>query len=203
MSPEERTVRVDCRLVIFDMDGTLLLPKLDFDLIRREIGLDGGPILEAMRGMRPAARARTEAILRRHEDRAASSSVLQPGAAEVVAAVRQAGIPAVLMTRNSLRSVRAFSERHGIEFDMFRTRDDGPMKPSPEPVIEVCRRLRVDPRDAWVVGDFHFDIICGAAAGSTTVLLLDTARERPDWADEADIVIHRLPELLPHLGLER
>ena len=36
--------------VIFDLDGTLTEPFLDFDLIRREIGLtpDDGGILEAM-----------------------------------------------------------------------------------------------------------------------------------------------------------
>ena len=28
------------RLVIFDMDGTLTLPVIDFDLIRKEIGIE-------------------------------------------------------------------------------------------------------------------------------------------------------------------
>ena len=34
--------------VIFDLDGTLLHTELDFDLIRQQIGIDSGPVLEAL-----------------------------------------------------------------------------------------------------------------------------------------------------------
>ena len=40
--------------VFFDMDGTLLDSRLDFDLIRNELGLAGTPILEAMESMTDA-----------------------------------------------------------------------------------------------------------------------------------------------------
>ena len=46
------------RAVIFDMDGTLTKPCLDFDAIRAEMGLSGEPILEAMARMTPDERAR-------------------------------------------------------------------------------------------------------------------------------------------------
>jgi len=197
----QRSTSTPCKAVIFDMDGTLTRPALDFDEIRREIGLGNGPILEALPGMTIDQRARAEAILRRHEDRAAAGSELQPGAADVVAAVRASGMNAALMTRNSARSVKVFQSRHGIDFDLLRTRDDGPMKPSPEPILAICRSLGVAPEETWSIGDFHYDILCGAAAGSTTVLLLDPNADRPRWADEADHVIHALPELLTHLGL--
>ncbi len=197
----ERTARTSCQAVIFDMDGTLTRPALDFDEIRKEIGAGNGPILEALAGMSVEPRARGEDILQRYEDHAAAESVLQPDAARVVAAVRAAGIPAALMTRNSTRSVEVFQARHAIDFDWVRTRDDGPVKPSPEPILDICRSLGVAPRGTWAVGDFHYDILCGAAAGGTTVLLLDRDVVRPSWADEADHVIYGLAELLGHLGL--
>lgn len=196
-----RTAPTSCKAVIFDMDGTLTRPALDFDEIRRDLGLGRGPILESLAGLSVDRRTRAEAALRRHEDRAAAESELQPGAARVVASVRAAGMSAALMTRNSARSVRIFQARHGIEFDLLRTRDDGPTKPSPEPILDICRSLGVAPGETWSVGDFHYDILCGAAAGGTTVLLLDPDGERPDWADEADHVIHALRELLTHLGI--
>ena len=38
--------------VIFDLDGTLTIPLLDFNRIRQEIGIsDGFPILEALATM--------------------------------------------------------------------------------------------------------------------------------------------------------
>jgi HAD superfamily hydrolase (TIGR01549 family) len=187
--------------VIFDLDGTLTRPFLDFDLIRHEIGLPRGPILEAVARLPPPEQARAGAILERHEEEAAAASTLQEGAAEVVEAVRAAGMPVALMTRNSRRSVQRFQARHGIRFDLVRTREDGPVKPSPAPVFDICSALGVSSRQSWVVGDFHFDILCGAAAGARTVLLLDAAGPRPPWADEADFVIHRLHELLVHMGL--
>lgn len=89
------------RVVIFDMDGTLTRPVLDFDRIREEIGLARGPILEAVLSMPPTDRARAESILSHHESAAAASSELQPYAEEVVERIRAAGHPTVLMTRNS------------------------------------------------------------------------------------------------------
>lgn len=202
MSTERSTAPVR-RVVIFDMDGTLTRPYLDFDLMREEIGLEPGPVLESVLAMSPEDRMAAEAILQRHEDEAAAASELQPGAAEVVAAVREAGMSAALMTRNSRRSVDMVLGKHGLSFDLIRTREDGAMKPSPEPIFDICRRLNTDARQSWSVGDFHYDILCGAAAGSTTVLLWPADGARPDWASEANHVIGDLRELLPLMGIVR
>ena len=92
MNPQVQSESPRVGVAIFDMDGTLTKPQLDFDRIRQEIGLDGVPILEAMEAMSPEERARTEAILHRHEAEAAATSELQLGAARVVSAIRDAGI---------------------------------------------------------------------------------------------------------------
>ncbi len=196
------------RAVLFDLDGTLTKPYFDFDAIRREIGLpihrrDAGatlPILESLERMTAADRARVEAILHRHEERAAAESELQEGAVEVLAAIRARGVPLGLMTRNSRRSVETVIGKHGLAFDAVRTREDGPTKPSPEPVLAMCRRLKVAPESAWVVGDFEFDVLSGNAAGATSVLMIGDAPV-PAFASRADHVIRRLRELLPLLRL--
>jgi HAD superfamily hydrolase (TIGR01549 family) len=154
-----------------------------------------------MERMPPAARRRAEAILHRHEASAAATSDLQPGADEVVAALRRHRWPIALMTRNSRDSVRQFLERHRLTFDVVRTREDGRIKPDPGPVHDICEALGGRGEDAWVVGDFHFDILCGRAAGSRTVLYLEPLLPRPEWADEADYCISHLPDLLGILGL--
>jgi HAD superfamily hydrolase (TIGR01509 family) len=188
--------------VIFDMDGTLTRQNLDFGVIKQEIGLGPEPVLESMARMGLADRARAEEILERHEAAAAARSELQPCAGYVVNAIRSRGIAAVLMTRNSRKSVEMFQTRHGLTFDLVWTRENGPMKPSPEPVLLICRELGVRPSAAWMVGDFRFDIICGAAAGARTVLFVEAGQERPDWAAEADYVIDDLRALLVHMGIE-
>ncbi|MCK5272001.1 MAG: hypothetical protein KAJ52_05470, partial [Sedimentisphaerales bacterium] len=60
--------------VIFDLDGTLTQPYLDFDQIRSEIGNIDGPILEAMEQMPPPQRRKALEILHRHEQEAAENS---------------------------------------------------------------------------------------------------------------------------------
>lgn len=189
------------RLVIFDMDGTLTKPVLDFDRIREEIGLPKEPILEAVMQLPPEDRARAEAILLRHEASAAAESELQPGAERTISAIRGARIPIALMTRNTRASTRAFQDRHGLTFDLIRTREDGPMKPSPEPVLTICRAFDAQPTATWVIGDFHYDLLCANAAGATSVLLWDDGQTRPPWSVEARYVITALPQLLALLGL--
>lgn len=188
--------------IIFDMDGTLTRPNLDFDVIRRAIGVPTGPVLEAIRLMPGDRRAEAEAILEKHEARAAETYELQDHAAEVVAAVRENGVRAALMTRNSRRSMQVFLDKHGLRFDLTWSREDGPMKPSPEPIHLICRRLGVEAGATWSIGDFYYDIVCGRAAGAKSILLLTPDQPRPDWAGEADHVIASLAELLAMMGIE-
>ncbi len=189
--------------VIFDLDGTLTVPYFDFDAIRREIGLPTTPrtpILEAMDAMTPAERDRCEVILIKHEEKAAQESELWDDTLTVLDAIRRAGLPLGLLTRNSRRSVDIVLAKHGLAFDCIHTREDGPIKPSPEPVLMICRTLSAEPTKAWVVGDYLFDLMSGNAAGATTVLMAGNGTV-PDFADQADHVIRRLSELLPLLRL--
>ncbi|MCB9851506.1 MAG: HAD family hydrolase [Phycisphaerales bacterium] len=192
---------VDCQLVIFDMDGTLTRPNINFDEIRAAIGLDGEPILEALAKMPPADRARADAILQEFEDRAADGSELQPHALEVVAAIRESGRPAALMTRNTRRSVDIVMRRHRLDFDFIRTRDDGINKPAPDPVLDICRHFRVAPASTWVIGDYHFDIQCANAAGAISVHLAEAFETLPPWSNEARHIVKSLLEFSRLLGI--
>jgi HAD superfamily hydrolase (TIGR01549 family) len=189
--------------VIFDLDGTLTEPYFDFDAIRREIGLPTEPktpILEALEQMTADQRARAEEILHRHEEEGARASELREQAWEVVEAIRRRSIPVGVLTRNSRRSLETFIVRHGLEFDCLYAREDGPIKPSPESVLDICRRLGVSPATAWVVGDHQFDLQAGNSAGATTVLMIGEG-PRPDFAHRADYVIRRLKDLLCLLSI--
>ena len=180
--------------VIFDFDGTLTKPYLDFDAIRAEIGVSG-LILEAVAEMDPAARERAEAVLLRHEREAARHATLQEGAVEVIHACRANGHPVAILTRNARPSVDLVLRNYGLTIDALRTREDGAIKPSPEPILSICEELRADPKLSWMVGDHLLDLTTGRTAGCHTVLLVGD-RPLPDFADRADHVIHRLTELL-------
>jgi HAD superfamily hydrolase (TIGR01549 family) len=184
--------------IIFDLDGTLTRPYLDFDAMRAEIGVTG-PILEAIAAMSPTDRARAEAILLRHEWDAARNATLYDGAVEVVGECRRRGHRTAVLTRNARIIVDYLVERFGFGLDAIRTREDGAVKPSAEPVLSICEQLHADPAASWVVGDFLFDIMSGRAAGARTVLMIGD-NPAPDFASQADHVIRRLRDLLPLLA---
>ncbi len=180
--------------VIFDLDGTLTKPYLNFDLIRAEIGITSGPILEAVYAMSPSERARAETILMRHEWEAAHNCELHEGAVEIVAQFRRKGHPVALLTRNTRPVVEHILDMHGFRFDAIRTREDGAIKPSAEPVFSLCEELGAGLAQSWVVGDYLFDLQSGRSAGTRTVLMIGDDK-LPSFASLADHVIRRLLEL--------
>jgi len=181
--------------VIFDLDGTLTKPYLDFDAIRRELGIERGPILEAIAKMDTAALREAEVILLRHEWEAAKNATMYEGAVETVAECRARGYGAAILTRNARAVVDFILAEHGFVVDAIRTREDGAIKPSAEPVLSICRQLDAEPSRSWMVGDYLFDILSGKAAGTRTVLMIGDSAE-PDYAKQADYVIRGLSELL-------
>lgn len=182
------------RGVIFDMDGTLTMPHMDFQALRRELGIAAGDIVDYMRSVSGAEKERVEAILHRFEEDAAVNAELQPGASEVIVALRARGIKVGLLTRNSRRSVETVCAKFELTFDATVTREDAPHKPSPEPVLKLAQLWGLPPAEMMMVGDYVYDLRCGHNAGAKAVLLVNG--NVPEWAHEADAVIHRLDELM-------
>lgn len=180
--------------VIFDLDGTLTVPHLDFDAIRREIGGISGPILEAMLAMSADDRRRCETILHRYELDAAENSQLNPGAHKLLERLQSENRRVGLLTRNRHDSVERICRIHGLSFDAVVTREDGPAKPDPFGVYLACETMKVDPKQACVVGDYVFDLTAGRRAGSISVLL-STNENYAEFVHEADYVIADLDEM--------
>ena len=180
------------RALLFDMDGTLTRPTLHFGRIQREIGLPP-PLLENMLQLEKGERReRAFHLLEKFENEAAISSELNPGALAILERLEREHIPRGLITRNSRRSVEVTLSRHGIRFDAIRTRDDGPVKPDPSAILEICRELRVRPEESLLVGDYKYDIEAGKRAGSRTGLL--TNGTPPEFLTEVspDFIIETL-----------
>jgi beta-phosphoglucomutase-like phosphatase (HAD superfamily) len=152
------------------MDGTLTEPYLDFEAIRREMGVAPGRwLLEAIAAMPPPSARRPRRSCTATKNPPATNSTLNPGCDELIAWVREQKLPTALITRNSRASAACVLQRHGLEFDVLITRDDGKFKPDPDPLLLACDRLGMSPADAWMIGDGSHDIIAGRAAGCPTV----------------------------------
>ena len=179
---------------IFDLDGTLTLPQLDFAAIRAEMGITDGPILEELEALAPAQAETARKVLEAHEEKAAITSRLQAGARELLDELRRRNIPTAILTRNSRRSLDTVIKKHHLQVNETLSREEAPVKPSPEPVLLLCRRLGTEPANTLVTGDYIFDIESANRAGAISVLLLNQNNSR--FSEQADLKIGHLEEIL-------
>ena len=76
-------------------------------------------------------------------------------------------------------------------------RDGIAHKPSPEPLVSICKQLNVDVKNSIMIGDTELDIQCGKNAGSLTCGVLYGYRTRELIEKEnPDFIIKTLPEIL-------
>lgn len=187
------------RAVLFDMDGTLTAPTFDFPAMRRTMGLpEGAAILEHLATLPDSARARAEQILHDYEDEVAATAPLAEGCRQILKCILSRGRQVALITRNRRQSVETFLGRHPLPIEVCISREDGPHKPDPFPLLLACRRLGVEPCDAWMVGDGQFDIEAANRAGIRSIWL-SLGRQRPfdatPWLTVENLTeLHRLFE---------
>jgi HAD superfamily hydrolase (TIGR01548 family) len=77
-----------------------------------------------------------------------------------------------IVTGRPLKDCQKFLKLHGLEtlVDACVCMEDGPPKPDPFPILECCKRLRIDPSPSVIlVGDTPDDIRAAVAAGCTGV----------------------------------
>ncbi len=157
--------------IIFDMDGTITKPNVDFAAIEREIGAKVGFIIDYAEKSSPEERARALEILEHYESKAAIESELNEGVMEILNYVSRKNIKKALLTRNSRKSVNTVLSKHKLHFEYIVSREDTKPKPAPDPIFLLSKKMDIHTDYLLMVGDYKYDIMCGKAAGTKTVLL--------------------------------
>ena len=179
-----RTPKSLLRGVVFDLDGTLTVPNLDFGEMYRRCQVDPSTDILAEIDAMPSDRAaECRRIVEDMEEEGRRTLKLMPGAHEVFTWLSQHGIPTALVTRNTKSTVDRLEELlPHASFDIAIPRDYAapsfPPKPHPATLQHITERWKVkdDPTTVVMVGDSPSnDILYGKAVGTTTALL-DTGR---------------------------
>ena len=178
------------KAVLFDMDGTIYDSGLDWKAIREEMGMprDGRSISDQLATSPPELRERGLRILHRVESEGAANGSLIDGAGEIVSMLHAHGVKCALITNNSRASLDAVMAKHPLAFDLFLTREDGPMKPAPELFLQALDAFGVQPADAVAIGDAHLDAVAAFRAGLSGMILVAS----PPWMEEL------IPEDVPY-----
>ncbi len=179
--------------IIFDMDGTLTVPTLDFSAMRDDIGLGSGDVAQEISALPPDQQQEAWRIVEQHEAEARQNMQLQPGTTELLRDCRSTGIRLGIVTRNTPQGVDAFCEMFDLQFDCILTRAFPFMKPHPAPVLHILEDWNLAGSDALMVGDYVHDIDCGREAGTDTCFYQNPGH--PDHGITANFTVHSMQEL--------
>lgn len=185
------------KAIIFDLDGTITVPSLNFDEIKREIGISdlSIPVLEAMVTMTEQEKKFAESVVLKHERKAAEDSMLNSGATETLDEISRKGLKVGILTRNIKEHAEIVAEKHNLKFDFIADRFSGPVKPDPHGMLHICQAFAIEPEEALAVGDYLFDILSANAAGCVSVLY-KSHKDADKFAIHADHCIDELPQLI-------
>lgn len=188
------------RGVVFDMDGTLTVPCIDFVEMRRRVGATTGDILHEIDQWEDDRRAEAYRVIGEIEADAKQRLQIMPGARELCSFLDSRFVRRGLITRNVRGSVDHFHSHMNEQlklppFSPALSREFRPYKPSAAPLLHICEQWRIEARHVIMLGDSaKDDVVCGKQSGAITILL-DQSNRFPD--------VHAMPEeIRPHFRVE-
>ncbi|XP_076959767.1 haloacid dehalogenase-like hydrolase domain-containing protein At2g33255 [Bidens hawaiensis] len=193
----QSTVKSRIRGVVFDMDGTLTVPVIDFPAMYKAVlGKDqyfniiksspsGIDILHHIEQWSPDKQQKAYEIIADFEQQGMDRLQIMPGAADLYGFLSSRNIRKGIITRNVKSAVDLFHERFGMSFSPALSREFRPYKPDPAPLRHICSTWGVEPSEVVMIGDsLKDDVACGKRAGAVTFLLDETGRfDSPKYAN--------------------
>ncbi|KAM3249460.1 haloacid dehalogenase-like hydrolase domain-containing protein [Capsicum annuum] len=183
--------------IVFDMDGTLTVPVIDFQAMYRAVlGHDeyvavksknpsGIDILHHIESWIPDKQKKAYQVIADFEKQGLDHLQIMPGAAELCSFLDSRNIRRGLITRNVKDAVDLFHQRFGVKFSPALSREYRPYKPDPAPLLHICSTWEIQPNEVMMIGDsLKDDVACGKRAGAFTCLLDETGRyDAPEYAN--------------------
>ena len=178
---------VKTRLLMFDLDGTLIdsrldictavnllranydLPPLSVETVTRYVGDGIDKLVErSLRGypvnIEKAVRECTEYYRRHLHDK----TTLYPGVMDGLQRLRRAGYLLALISNKPAAACREILQHFKIEglfVIVLGGGDTKHLKPHPEPLLATMSRLGAGPENSWMIGDHQTDLEAARRAG--------------------------------------
>jgi sugar-phosphatase len=186
------TTTIDCRAILFDMDGTLVDSTVVVELVwarfAERFGLDLAEILKTSHGRRMEDSilrfgpqgvdvAAQKKDLSDFEFATTEGVVAVPGAPAFVRSLPPGSIALVTSAGRDLATMRMLSVDVPMPAVLVGAEDVTSGKPHPEPYLTAAAALGADPGDTVVFEDADAGIESGLAAGMRVIVVGDAAGE--------------------------
>lgn len=190
------------KLWIFDMDGTLTIPKHDFIAIMDELGIPyDQDIISFIEAKEKDEAARLHQKLEEIEYHVATLGEAQPDCAKFLQKLVDNGCHLGIITRNNHKNtettLKAAKLDNFFTQEATVTRECFAPKPAPDAVHHIINLFEATPQEAIMVGDYKYDIEAGIAAGIETIFF--DSHGLSQWNDLADMTVTTWKELIDKL----
>lgn len=126
-------------------------------------------------------------------------STLYPAVTETLSELKKHYKVALLTTKAQDQAdliINHFGLRAYFNYVMGR-RDGFPVKPAPEPYLQICKDLNIQTSHSMMIGDSEMDIQCGKNAGAFTTAVTYGYRKETELVEQnPDHLIHSINDLL-------
>ena len=180
------------KVIVFDFDGTLAIPTIDFEHMKQHAftavqkiypdlpALNGLPLLEWVAQVQEAAKNDAPSLITPIEEaakaaakevelEAASRSDVFSWVRPLLAELASRSVTSCIVTRNCIEAITIVFPDVATFCPIILTRDDVPIvKPDPDHLLRALSLADCAPHEAIMTGDHIMDIHTGKAAGTMT-----------------------------------
>ena len=195
------------KLVVFDLDGTLIDSRLDLagavNYMRGSMGLEpldtervvsfigNGAAALVRRAIADAEIDFDQALYRMRKfyyDHVADTTVLYPGVAAGLKQLKEKKCTLAVVTNKPLRETDKGLTLLGVRAlfdDVIGGDSDYALKPEPDSLIALKEKYGMTPDNCWMVGDHYTDMEAARRAGFRSIFVTyglgETREEKPDY----------------------
>ncbi len=119
------------------------------------------------------------------------------GAFDLLVTLKNNGVSIALMTNDTQAGIEEFIYSNKLEglFDYLWSAENKPSKPNPQAVIELCKRMKINPSECALISDADTDLKMAKKADVPIIIGFTGGWKNPPSLTEKQFIIEKLNEL--------
>jgi len=119
------------------------------------------------------------------------------GALDLLVSLKKKGVSIALMTNDTKAGIEEFICSNKLEgmFDYLWSAENKPSKPNPKAVIELCKRMKINPLECALISDADTDLKMAKEADVPIIIGFTGGWKNPPTLTEKQFIIEKFNEL--------